>query len=222
MRVTATVAAGDGDVVDIDREAELSGPVHDKGVLILAGLLRHLYCRTTPLALRASLVFEQSYGPVEGDSASGAELFALLSALAGVPLAQGIAVTGSVDQRGRLQAIGAVNEKIEGFYALCRDRGLTGDQGVAIPAPNAAAPDARPRGRRGRRRRAFHIWAIATDRRGHRAADRDAGRRPRRPRDIPAGSFHDRTQARIAVLAELARSFRQPPQRSDGHARDRR
>jgi predicted ATP-dependent protease len=208
IRITATVAAGEGKVVDIDREAELSGPIHDKGVLILAGLLRHLYCRDTALALRASLVFEQSYGPVEGDSASGAELLALLSALADVPVHQRVGVTGSVDQHGHMQAIGGVNEKIEGFFALCREQGLTGDQGVIIPTANLRhlmldheVVDAVRDGR-------FHVWSIDTIDEaielltGMTAGDPDA------EGAYPEHTFHGRAQARIARLAALAREQR--------------
>jgi predicted ATP-dependent protease len=136
VRITATVRIGEGDVIDIEREAELGGAIHSKGVMILTSFLAARFARALPLSLAASLVFEQSYGPVEGDSASLAELCALLSALAAVPIHQSLAVTGSVNQYGRVQAIGAVNEKIEGFFDICRVRGLTGEQGVVIPDAN--------------------------------------------------------------------------------------
>ncbi len=135
-RITASVSAGREGVIDIEREAKLGGPIHTKGVLILSGLLSERYGSRTPLSLAARLVFEQSYGEIEGDSASSAELYALLSSLSEVPLKQGLAVTGSVDQRGRVQAIGGVNQKIEGFFDICRIRGLTGEQGVIVPASN--------------------------------------------------------------------------------------
>jgi lon-related putative ATP-dependent protease len=136
-RITARVTIGSGEVVDIEREVELGGPIHSKGVLILSGFLRARYVTDYPLSLSASLVFEQSYGGVEGDSASAAELCALLSALAQTPLRQDFAVTGSVNQHGEVQAIGGVNEKIEGFFDICLGRGLTGKQGVLIPSANA-------------------------------------------------------------------------------------
>jgi lon-related putative ATP-dependent protease len=136
VRITATVRIGEGDVIDIEREAELGGAIHSKGVMILSAFLGERFSRDVPLSLSASLVFEQSYGPVEGDSASLAELCALMSNLAGVPIRQSLAVTGSVNQFGHVQAIGAVNEKIEGFFDICQARGLTGDQGVVIPASN--------------------------------------------------------------------------------------
>ena len=134
-RITARVRMGKGEVIDIKREVELSGPIHSKGVLILSGFLGARYAADHPLSLSASLVFEQSYGAVEGDSASSAELYALLSALAGLPIKQSLAVTGSVNQYGQIQAIGGVNEKIEGFFDLCKARNLDG-QGVIIPASN--------------------------------------------------------------------------------------
>jgi ATP-dependent Lon protease len=135
-RVTASVGMGQAGIVNIERESHLSGNIHDKGMLILAGYLRNRFGQNQPLALSASLCFEQSYGGVEGDSASSTELCALLSRLANIPLRQDIAVTGSVNQWGEVQAIGGVNEKIEGFYDVCRAVGLTGKQGVLIPASN--------------------------------------------------------------------------------------
>ncbi|MDH5649647.1 MAG: AAA family ATPase [Gammaproteobacteria bacterium] len=135
-RITARVRVGKGDVVDIERETELGGPIHSKGVLILSGFLSGRYCPEQALSLAASLGFEQTYGGVEGDSASSAELYALLSALADKPIKQSLAVTGSVNQLGQVQAIGGVNEKIEGFFDICQARGLTGKQGVLIPSAN--------------------------------------------------------------------------------------
>jgi predicted ATP-dependent protease len=139
-RITARVRMGSGKLVDIEREVELGGPLHSKGVLILTGFIAARYALDAPVSLSASLVFEQSYGGVDGDSASSTELYALLSALAGLPIRQGLAVTGSVNQNGAVQAIGGVNEKIEGFFDICAARepngGLTGDQGVLIPAAN--------------------------------------------------------------------------------------
>jgi len=135
-RITARVRLGRGEVVDIEREVALGGPLHSKGVLILGGFLGGRFGGTRPLSLNATLVFEQSYGGVDGDSASAAELLALLSALADAPIDQSLAITGSVDQRGQIQAIGGVNEKIEGFFDVCRLTGLSGRQGVIIPASN--------------------------------------------------------------------------------------
>jgi lon-related putative ATP-dependent protease len=135
-RITSRISLGKGDVVDIEREVELGGPIHSKGVLILAGFLRERYGGDKPLSLSATLVFEQSYGGVDGDSASSAELYTLLSGIAEIPIKQSLAVTGSMNQHGEVQPIGGANEKIEGFFDICRQRGLTGEQGVLIPASN--------------------------------------------------------------------------------------
>ncbi len=135
-RITARIGLGTGKVIDIEREVELGGPLHSKGVLILSGFIAATFGADTPLSLSASLVFEQSYGGVDGDSASSAELYLLLSAIAELPIKQSFAVTGSVNQLGEVQAIGGVNEKIEGFFDVCKSRGLTGTQGVMIPKSN--------------------------------------------------------------------------------------
>jgi ATP-dependent Lon protease len=135
-RITAKVAMGKGGIINIEREAELSGPTHNKGVFILAGYLRGKYAQDKPLTMSASICFEQSYSGVDGDSASSTEVYALLSALAGISLRQDIAVTGSVNQKGEIQPIGGVNEKIEGFFEVCKAKGLTGGQGVMVPHQN--------------------------------------------------------------------------------------
>ena len=135
-RITATVSLGKEGVIDIEREAELAGSFHTKGVMILSGYLRTKYSRDIPLSLTANIAFEQSYSYIDGDSASGAELFALLSAIANLPLKQSVAVTGSVSQRGEIQPIGGVTEKIEGFFDVCNQRGLSGEEGVIIPLGN--------------------------------------------------------------------------------------
>jgi lon-related putative ATP-dependent protease len=135
-RISATVHLGDGKIINIEREVDLSGSIHDKGVLILSALLASRYTKDTPLSFSASITFEQSYGLIDGDSASLAELCALISALTNIPLNQSFAITGSLNQQGRVQAIGGVNEKIEGFFDICNQRGLTGKQGCIIPAVN--------------------------------------------------------------------------------------
>ncbi|MCW4021477.1 MAG: AAA family ATPase [Candidatus Bathyarchaeota archaeon] len=135
-RVTASIGIGREGVIDIEREARLGGPIHTKGVMILSGYLSEKYARDKPLSLSGRLVFEQSYSGVEGDSASSTELYAILSALSGLPIKQNIAVTGSVNQKGEVQAIGGVNEKIEGFFEVCKAKGLTGQQGVLVPESN--------------------------------------------------------------------------------------
>lgn len=135
-RITARVYLGKSGVLDIEREAKLSGRIHSKGVLILSGYLAGKYAKDRPLSLSATLAFEQSYGEIEGDSASAAELIALLSGISEVPIKQNLAITGSINQKGEIQPIGGVNEKIEGYFAVCKNRGLTGDQGVVIPESN--------------------------------------------------------------------------------------
>jgi predicted ATP-dependent protease len=161
-RITASVGVGKEGVVNIEREAEMSGHIHDKGMLILEGYLRQRYSQHHPLALAASLVFEQSYGWIEGDSAAVAELCCLLSALAEVPLRQDVAVTGSVNQHGEVQVVGAINDKIEGFYDTCRLKGLTGTQGVCIPRGNVPHLVLRHDVIGAVANGQFHIWAIDT------------------------------------------------------------
>jgi predicted ATP-dependent protease len=136
VRITATTRMGAGRVVDIEREVELGGAIHSKGVMILSAALSSRYASEVPLSLHGNIVFEQSYGGVDGDSASVAELCALLSSLSGVPVRQNIAVTGSINQLGRIQVVGGVNEKIEGFFNICKERGLDGSHGVIIPRDN--------------------------------------------------------------------------------------
>lgn len=206
-RITATVAIGDGEVLNVDRETELSGPIHDKGFLILSGYLRERYGGERPLSLAASLVFEQSYGVVEGDSASAAELFALLSALAEAPLQQGIAVTGSVDQHGRVQAIGGVNAKIEGFFAACREAGLDGEQGVIVPAANRRNLMLREEVVAAVREGRFHVWAIADVEAGiELLSGLPAGERGA-DGGYPEGSLHRRVEDRLAAFAAARREF---------------
>lgn len=135
-RITAKTFMGRGGIINIEREAKLSGKTHDKGVLILSGYLGSKYAQDRPLSLSASLCFEQSYEGIDGDSASSTELYAILSSLSAVPIKQGIAVTGSVNQNGEIQAIGGINRKIEGFFDVCRAKGLTGEQGVLMPRSN--------------------------------------------------------------------------------------
>ena len=206
-RITCQIRPGSGKVVDIEREVELGGPLHSKGVLILSGFLAGRYALDTPMSLFASLVFEQSYGGVEGDSASSAELYALLSALADAPLRQDLAVTGSVNQHGEIQAIGGVNEKIEGFFDICAKRGLTGTQGVLIPQANvqhlmlrkdvidACAADQ------------FAVYPIATIDEGIAlltglaAGERDADG------NYPLGSINRRVEERLRAFASIRRNF---------------
>jgi predicted ATP-dependent protease len=206
-RITARTRLGGGEVVDIEREVKLSGPLHSKGVLILAGFLGERYAADTPLSLSASLVFEQSYGGVEGDSASLAELYALLSAIAAVPLRQSIAVTGSIDQHGQVQAIGGVNEKIEAFFDLCNARGLSGDQGVVIPRSNAVhlmlRRDVVEAVREGR----FHVYTVESADDGIAVLSGMPAGEAVGDGDYLEGSFNARVRERLAALATRRKEF---------------
>jgi ATP-dependent Lon protease len=159
-RITASVGAGTAGIINIEGQAQLSGAIHTKGFHILGGCLRSLLHAEHPLTFSASLAFEQSYGGIDGDSASCAEICCLLSALTAVPLRQGIAITGSIDQTGLVQAIGGVNEKIEGFFDTCRDLGLAGDQGVIIPRSNAGDLMLRRDVVAACASGKFHVWAV--------------------------------------------------------------
>ncbi len=206
-RITARVRMGTGKLVDIEREVELGGPLHSKGVLILGAYLASHYALDVPMSLHASLVFEQSYGGIDGDSASSAELYAMLSALSGIPIRQGIAVTGSVNQNGEVQAIGGVNEKIEGFFDICHARRLTGDQGVLIPASNvdhlmlrADVVEAVKKGK-------FRIIPVRTIHQGIEAlTGHKAGKRGRSGA-FPAGSVNALVEDQLRAFAETRRRF---------------
>jgi predicted ATP-dependent protease len=220
-RITARVRLGTGRVVDIEREAELGGPLHSKGVLILSGLLAARYALDWPISLSASLVFEQSYGGVEGDSASAAELCALLSAIAGIPLRQDLAITGSVNQFGAIQAIGGVNEKVEGFFEVCRERGLTGRQGVLVPRANVQhlmlRDDVLEACAGGR----FAVHAIAhVDEAMALLTGREAGERGE-DGAFPADSVNRVVEDRLVALAERRLALGQRAERNgDGERRD--
>lgn len=215
-RITARVRLGRGQVVDIEREVELGGPLHSKGVLILSGFLGARYCPDLPLSLNASLVFEQSYGGVDGDSASSTELYALLSALSGVPIKQSLAVTGSVNQYGQVQAIGGANEKIEGFFDICSQTGLTGDQGVLIPAANVRHLMLREDVIEAVSQGKFHIWPIETIDQGIALlTGREAGERGP-DGAFPPESINGLVEARLTELAEAARRFMRRTEAGDG------
>jgi lon-related putative ATP-dependent protease len=206
-RVSARTSLGRGGIASIEREIELSGPIHSKGFMILSGYLAATYAQEWPLAVSASLTFEQSYDEIEGDSASATELYALLSALSGLPLAQDVAVTGSVDQHGRVQAVGGVTRKVEGFYAVCKARGLTGAQGVVIPATNVRNLMLDEEVVEAVRRGEFHVWAVRTIDEGiELLTGRRAGRR-RADGSYPPDSVHGLVAARLADYAERMRAF---------------
>ena len=223
MRITATTRLGDGELVDIERESTLGGPLHAKGVMILAAFLGARYAQELPLSLAASLVFEQSYGPVEGDSASLAELCALLSALALVPVQQGLAVTGSINQFGRVQAIGGVNEKIEGFFDLCRQRGLDGHQGVLIPRANVQHLMLRDEVVQAVAQGRFHVYAVDdVDQAIERLTGVPAGA-PNAKGEVPPGTVNHLVASRLAEFSMLRQAWSSAGQgraasRPAGHA----
>jgi lon-related putative ATP-dependent protease len=216
-RITARVGLGEGKVVDIEREVNLGGPLHSKGVLILAGFLLARYGRDLPLSLQASLVFEQSYGGVDGDSASSTELYALLSAIAQVPLRQCFAVTGSVNQLGEVQPIGGVNEKIEGFFDVCSIQGLTGEQGALVPASNAGNLMLRDDVVEAARKGLFHVHPVATIDEGIELLTGMPSGELRADGTYPPGSFnrrvHDALRAMVNRRLELLRQGRTKPMR---------
>ncbi len=219
VRITATVRMGDGDVVDIERETELGGAIHSKGVLILSAFLAARYARHQPLSLSASLVFEQSYDPVEGDSASLAELCALLSALTQFPIGQRYAITGSVNQFGEVQAIGGVNEKIEGFFDLCAARGLDGSQGVVIPAASVRHLMLREEVVEAAREGRFHVHAVSTVDQameiltGVPAGEADA------KGVMPKGTLNHKIAAVLAEMAAARHAFADAGERLRGRGR---
>ncbi len=206
-RITASIALGREGLVDIEREAKLGGPIHTKGVMILSGYLAERYAQDKPLSLSARLVFEQSYSGVEGDSASSTELYALLSALSELPVKQSIAVTGSVNQKGEVQAIGGVNEKIEGFFEICQLSGLTGQQGALIPASNVrhlmlkdAVVDAVKAGK-------FNIWPVQTIDEGIEILSGVKAGQRQADGTFEADSVNDRVDKRLQELARIMKSF---------------
>ncbi|MFW6189335.1 MAG: Lon protease family protein [Planctomycetota bacterium] len=209
-RITCVTAVGRAGVVNIERESELSGSIHDKGMLIMTGLLSRLFGQDKPLSLSAHLTFEQTYAEVEGDSASCAELYTLLSSLADLPLRQDVAVTGSVNQRGQVQPIGGVNEKVEGFYEVCRQKGLTGQQGVLIPGRNVrnlmlrhdvveAVEDGR-----------FNLWAVDTVREGIEVLTGVPAGERGEDGAYPEDSVFGRADRRLREMAEVLKEFGGP------------
>ncbi len=210
-RISASTFMGDSGVIHIERETEMSGPSHDKGVLTLIGYLGGAYAQRQPLSLNASLTFDQLYGGIDGDSASSAELYALLSSLSRIPLRQGIGVTGSVNQRGEVQTIGAANEKIEGFFDVCRARGLTGDQGVLIPATNVCHLMLREDVIEAVRQGQFHIWPVTTIDEGiELLTDTPAGQ-PDKDGHYPRGTVHYAVKKRLEELALELKAFGDHP-----------
>ncbi|MDD5287981.1 MAG: ATP-binding protein [Dehalococcoidales bacterium] len=214
-RITASLGLGREGVMDIEREARLGGRLHTKGVMILNGYITEKYARDIPLSLSARLAFEQSYDEVDGDSASSTELYALLSRLAEAPTKQGFAVTGSVNQKGEVQAIGGVNEKIEGFFEVCRANGLTGEQGVIIPASNIKhlmlKEDVVAAIGKGK----FHIYPVSTIDEGIEILTGIKAGKRLKSGAFQADSINDRVQKRLLLMAEKLRDFGKPDEKSE-------
>ncbi len=206
-RITARVRVGKGEVVNIEREVEMSGPIHSKGVMILSSFLGARYAGERPLSLNASLVFEQSYGGVDGDSASSTELYALLSAISEIPLNQSIAVTGSVNQHGEIQPIGGVNEKIEGFFDICKERDLTGEQGVLIPQANVKNLMLKKEVVQAVEKGRFHIYAIRTIDEGMALLTGHMMGEPDEQGNYPEGSVNDRVEKKLQRFASIQQEF---------------
>lgn len=213
VRITARTFMGKGGVVNIEREAKLSGPIYDKGLLILAGFFGDRFAQDKPLALSASICFEQSYGGVEGDSASSAEIYGLLSSLSDLPIDQGIAVTGSVNQRGKVQAIGGVNEKIEGFYVVCKAKGLTGKQGVIIPASNVKNLMLKQEVIEAVAAERFHVWAVSDVDQGIELLTGVPAGERQEDGSWPEGTVNDLVDKRLREMVEAIRKFGRPDEK---------
>ena len=206
-RITVATSMGKAGIINIEREADLSGSTHNKGVLILGGYLRKMFAQDKPLAMSASIAFEQSYSGVDGDSASSTEMYALLSSLSGVPIKQGVAVTGSVNQNGEVQAIGGVNHKIEGFFACCKARGLNGEQGVIIPKANVKDLMLKPEVVDAVREGTFHIWSVDTIEQGIEIlTGKKAGIR-KKDGSYPKGTIYALVDERLKNLAQAMAQF---------------
>jgi lon-related putative ATP-dependent protease len=206
-RITASIALGREGVVDIEREAKLGGPIHTKGVLILSGYLAEKYAHDKPLSLSAHLVFEQSYSGVDGDSASSTELYAILSSLSGLPIKQGLAVTGSVNQKGEVQAIGGVNEKIEGFFEVCQAKGLTGEQGVVIPHANVENLMLKEEVLEAVQEGKYHIWPVRTIDDGIEVLTGVPAGERQEDGTFEGGTVNDRADKQLRQMAETLMEF---------------
>ncbi len=207
-RVTAALGVGKDGIIDIEREAEMGGPIHTKGVQILSGYLNDKYAEDKPLSLTARLVFEQTYSGVEGDSASSTELYALLSALSGKPIKQYLAVTGSVNQKGDVQAIGGVNEKIEGYYEVCKAEGLNGKQGVMIPDSNVKNLMLKKEVVEAIRDRKFHIYSVSNIHEGIEVLTGVNAGEKKPDGTYPEGTINHIVQEKLTKMAESAKKYK--------------
>ena len=207
VRITAETYMGKKGIINIEREADMSGRTHNKGVLILSGYLGRTFAQKHPLNLSISITFEQSYSDIDGDSASAAELFAMLSSLSGIPIKQGIAVTGSVNQKGQIQAIGGVNQKVEGFYEVCLEKGLDGKQGVIIPRVNVKNLMLRREVTKAVRRKKFHVWAVSTVAEGIEILTGVPAGEPDKKNDYPEGTIYRAVQQKLQTYMERSISL---------------
>ena len=211
VRITAETFMGKPGVINIEREADMSGSTHDKGVLILSGYLGSVFAQHHPLSLAISITFEQSYSDIDGDSASSTELYAVLSSLSGIPIKQGIAVTGSVNQKGRVQVIGGVNQKVEGFFEVCREKGLTGEQGVIIPFSNVQNLMLRKDVVDAVRKRQFHVYRVSTVEEGIEILTGVRAGRPDGEGRYPPGTVFGEVQKKLKAYIDRARRAKQKP-----------
>jgi len=211
VRITAETFMGKPGVINIEREADLSGSTHDKGVLILSGYLGNVFAQHHPLSLAISITFEQSYSDIDGDSASSTELYAILSSLSGIPIKQGIAVTGSVNQKGRVQAIGGVNQKVEGFFEVCREKGLTGEQGVIIPFSNVQNLMLRKDVVDAVRKKQFRVYRVTTVEEGIEILTGVRAGRPDGEGLYPPGSVFGEVQKKLTIYIDRARRAKLEP-----------
>jgi predicted ATP-dependent protease len=211
VRITAETFMGKPGVINIEREADMSGSTHDKGVLILSGYLGSVFAQHHPLSLAISITFEQSYSDIDGDSASSTELYAVLSSLSGIPIKQGIAVTGSVNQKGRVQVIGGVNQKVEGFFEVCREKGLTGEQGVIIPFSNVQNLMLRKDVVDAVRKRQFHVYRVSTVEEGIEILTGVRAGRPDGEGRYPPGTVFGEVQKKLEAYIDRARRAKQKP-----------
>jgi lon-related putative ATP-dependent protease len=218
-RITAETYMGKQGVINIEREANLSGKTHDKGVLILSGYLGRTFAQNYPLNLSISITFEQSYGGIDGDSASSTELYAIISSLSGIPIHQGIAVTGSVNQKGKIQAIGGVNQKIEGFFDVCKAKGLTGKQGVLIPKANIKNLMLKKEVINAVKNRRFHIFKVSTVEEGIEILTGVPAGMPNENNEYPVDTVYGKVQAKLRGYLErshkLKKEFEAPNETND-------
>jgi predicted ATP-dependent protease len=219
VRISANVYMGEEGVVNIEREVKLTGPIHNKGLLTLSSYLGRMYASDMPISVTARIAFEQTYGGIEGDSASSTELYCLLSALSGIPLRQDIAVTGSVDQFGGIQPIGGVNEKIEGFFNYCKSRGLTGMQGVMIPTQNVRHLMLDDEVLNAVKEGMFTIWSVSSIDEGIEILTGVKAGKPGRGGHFTKGSIHERTKSCLRSWlersAKLKRTLDKKAKRND-------